>query len=235
MKGNRLRSVLRQVRSQRAFTMLELIVVIAVVAILASVAVPLATVFEDRARASATVDELESLETALLAHYEDFGSFPAALADLETQGYLVGQVQNDDYSTDAWANAYSYTRSGMSATVSSAGRDFTASTADDISLSVSAGVVARERTLQEIQQIHVALRNYEWQRVSSSLPPLPTHWEDQGGTDGAYTMLQDAGLLPSGSELLNDAWGDTYTYAGTPVAVVNSPNIGTGAGGGGPT
>lgn len=218
----------RRKNGTRGFTMIEVIVVIAVLAILASVAVPLATVFEDRARAKATIDELDGIKTALLAYYEDWGSYPASLADLETGGYLVGQV-NDEYGTDGWLHDYQYTASGMTASVSSAGLDFTASTPDDIAVSVSADGIAREITRREMDQIHVALRNYEYQRISASLAPLPSHWADQGGGDGAYTILKDEGLLPSGSDLATDGWGDPYVYSGTPADAVGSANVGAGA------
>jgi prepilin-type N-terminal cleavage/methylation domain-containing protein len=218
----------------RGFTMIEVIVVIAVIAILASVAIPLATVFEDRARAKATIEELDGIKSALLAYYEDWGSFPAALADLETGGYLTDQA-NDAFGTDAWLHGYEYTASGMSASVASAGLDFASSTSDDIAVSVSAEGVAREITRREMDQIHVALRNYEYQRVASELDPLPDHWADEGGEDGAYAVLRNEGLLPSGTELNADGWGQPYTYAGSPVDVVNSPNIGSGTSGGGAT
>ncbi|MBZ0267234.1 type II secretion system GspH family protein, partial [bacterium] len=224
----------RRTNGTRGFTMIEIIVVIAVLAILASVAVPLATVFEDRARAKATADELDGIRAALLAYYEDWGSFPATLADLETGGYLTGQV-NDEYGTDGWLHDYDYTAGGMTATVASAGLDFTASTPDDIAVSVTAAGVARDITRREMDQIHVALRNYEYRRIASELEALPGHWADEGGNDGAYSILKGEGLLPSGNELAADGWGDGYTYAGSPVDVVNSGNVGAGTGGGGGT
>ena len=72
------RCVGRAGRSGEAgFTMIEMIVMVGVIAVLASIAVPLVTVMEDRARGKATLAEMESLEEALLAWYDDFGGFPA--------------------------------------------------------------------------------------------------------------------------------------------------------------
>jgi prepilin-type N-terminal cleavage/methylation domain-containing protein len=213
---------------ERGFTMLEMIVVVAVIAVLASIAIPLAAIFEDRAREEATEREMQSLEKALVAWYEDHDSFPADLDSLVDNGYLAAGLDSLGHSQDAWFNDYVYTPTSMTANLRSWGIDRTASTSDDLLLQVSAGASARAETRDEMETIHVALRNYESVRVVSSLPSLPNHWDVSGPTDGAFQMLISEGLIPNEVRFLTDSWGSTYAYAGTPSDAVASPGLGAG-------
>jgi general secretion pathway protein G len=215
-------------RFERGFTMLEMIVVVAVIAILASIAVPLTTVFEDRARTGATEEEMRSLEDALVAWYEDHGSFPADLDSLTTGGYLAGDTDPLGHRKDAWYSDYAYVPAGMVAGLASPGADRASATADDITRQVTAGVVARAETRDEMETIHVALRNYETIRIPSSLPSLPNHWDVQGVTPGAFQDLVAEGLLPNDTRFLTDSWGSTYVYNGTPEDWVASTGLGAG-------
>jgi len=210
---------------EAGFTMIEVIVVVAVIAILASIVAPMATMMEDRARLKATREEMDNLGNALLSYYGDNGVYPDSLGQLAVDGYLGGQLDTDAYSSDAWFNDYDYTQAGLSATVISAGPDFTLSTPDDVTRVVAAAVVAREETRDEIGTIHVALRNYETIRVPNLLPDLPPHWDVQGATPGAFQELVGEGLIPNEIRFLTDSWGSTYAYGGTPQDYVVSPNL----------
>jgi prepilin-type N-terminal cleavage/methylation domain-containing protein len=213
---------------ERGFTMIELIVVVSAIAILASIAIPLAITMETRTRIQASEKEMHAVERALVAYYEDHGFFPADLDSLETGGYMAGNLGTEDHTTDAWFRDYRYTPAALTASLVSDGPDFTASTADDITFSVSAGVVARTETRDEMETIHVALRNYESVRVISSLPALPSHWNTQSGLDGGFQMLVAEGMLPNEARFLTDSWGSTYAYGGTPQDYVTSTNVGVG-------
>jgi len=215
-------------RGVRGFTMIELIVVVASIAILASIALPLALNMDTRARMDATEEEMRSVERALIAYYEDHGFFAADLDSLETGGYLGGALGAADPTLDAWFRAYRYTPAALAATLVSDGPDHVAATADDISFAISAGVVARTETRDEMETIHVALRNYESIRVTSSLPSLPDHWDTAGAIDGAFQDLVAEGMLPDEPRFLADSWGSTYAYGGTPQDYVTSPNVGAG-------
>lgn len=212
-------------RGEAGFTMIEMIVVVAVIAILASIVVPMATMMEDRARLKATREEMDNLGGALLSYYEDNGVYPDSLGQLALDGYLGGQLDTDSYASDAWFNDYDYARAGLSATVISAGPDFVLSTGDDVTRVVAAAVVARKETRDEIGTIHVALRNYESVRVANLLPDLPSHWDVQGATPGAFQDLVAEGLIPDEVRFLADSWGSTYVYGGTPQDYVASPNL----------
>jgi type II secretory pathway pseudopilin PulG len=206
--------------------MIEVIVVLAIVSVLAAIVVPLATVFEDRAREEATREEMQGIERALVAWYEDHGAFPDHLDSLAVRGYLDADFDTDAHTTDAWHETYDYSPAGMTADLVSAGVDRTPSTGDDLALTVTGTRHARRETRDEMETIHVALRHYESQRIPHGLSPLPDHWPDQGMTDGAFTILVDEGLLPDEARFLSDSWGTTYEYSGSPADYVTSPHLG---------
>jgi general secretion pathway protein G len=220
MERNRKRAA-----GEAGFTMIEVIVVVAVIAILASIVVPMASMMEDRARLDATRQEMDNLGDALLSYYEDNGVWPDSLGQLALDGYLGGQLDTDSYATDGWFNDYDYTRAGLTATMVSAGPDITLATGDDVTRVVAAAVVARKETRDEIGTIHVALRNYETVRVPNLLPDLPSHWDVQGATPGAFQALVAEGLIPNEIRFLTDSWGSTYAFGGTPQDYVTSPNL----------
>ncbi|HZW06792.1 MAG TPA: prepilin-type N-terminal cleavage/methylation domain-containing protein [Phycisphaerales bacterium] len=63
--------------STRAFTLVELIAVIVVLAILAGVAIPKYFDYSTRARASALSGTLKAMQQSILAYNRDFGGWPA--------------------------------------------------------------------------------------------------------------------------------------------------------------
>lgn len=209
----------------KGFTLIEVIVAIAVVAILASIALPMAAAIEDRARVDATRSELAGLHEALQAYFEDNGSFPADLADLSSDGFIAGGFDDNEITTDSWRNDYDYTPAALTATLISPGVDRILATADDLTITVEATPYARETTRDEIRTIRTALRNYETLRVPNTLPALPAHWDSSGGSAGAFQELVDENLLPNDTRYLTDSWGSSYVYSGTPADFVTSPNL----------
>lgn len=63
-------------KRKSGFTLMEIMVVIIVIAVLASVAGPMIGSITDQGRASATKSKLSSLKSALLAYQGDVGRFP---------------------------------------------------------------------------------------------------------------------------------------------------------------
>ena len=59
------------------FTLVELLIVVVVIAILASIAFKIGGVGEDSSRRNITVERLQMLENALSGYYAAFGSYPA--------------------------------------------------------------------------------------------------------------------------------------------------------------
>lgn len=103
------------------FTLIEIIIAVAIVAILAGTITPLAFKEMIKAREEATLKELKILNTALVEFYEDTGRFPtedeglaALLADPGASGWqgpYVGGERSDpltELTTDSFSETYTY-------------------------------------------------------------------------------------------------------------------------------
>ena len=75
-------------RTQRGFTMIELIVVMAVIGLLLSIAVPRYMAALDRGKAQVQQQNLALMREAIDKFYGDNGRYPDALDDLVTKRYL---------------------------------------------------------------------------------------------------------------------------------------------------
>ena len=71
-----------------AFTLIELIVVLAIIALLVAVAVPRYFNSVERAKEAALKQNLSVMRDALDKYYGDTGSYPSTLDDLVTRRYL---------------------------------------------------------------------------------------------------------------------------------------------------
>jgi len=103
------------------FTLIEVVVAVAIVAIMAAAITPLAYREITRAREEATLDELAALRNGLLEFYEDTGRFPseaeglgALLTDPGANGWQGPYVGGGnglplvEATTDAWGDPYLY-------------------------------------------------------------------------------------------------------------------------------
>ncbi len=217
--------------TRRGFTLIELIVVVAVIAILAAVAVPMVDVVQTRARSDSTLEEMSSLRTALESYYADHLAFPATLDGLEQDGRIASAFRSGDAFQDGWGNAYTWQPGAETATVTSFGPDQTAAD-PNLTLTVDGRRFLIERTRDDMETIHIALRNYESVRVQSGLDPLPGTWYDAASAaQSALGRLVAAGDLPNSTRYAADAWGAIYIYDGTPADRVRSRTL-DGAGGG---
>ncbi len=77
--------------------MVELLIVVAIIAILATIAIPVYTSRVEAARVANTVSELSSLGHAILAYQATNDNFPANLGVINQAG-----------ATDPWGNPYQY-------------------------------------------------------------------------------------------------------------------------------
>ncbi|MFQ5543392.1 MAG: type II secretion system protein [Nitrospiria bacterium] len=141
-------------RKEEGFTLIEVIVVIAIMSILAGSLAPVISQQIEAAREDATKVEMETLREALEAYAVDTSEFPDeqstssdSLVDLEeepggTNGwrgpYIIGKFSSQDYTTDAWNNAYryQYTSGSNLVTLTSQGPDRTLGSQDDILLTI---------------------------------------------------------------------------------------------------
>jgi prepilin-type N-terminal cleavage/methylation domain-containing protein len=67
--------------SSRAFTLIELLIVVAIIAILASIAVPNFLEAQTRSKVSRAAADVRSLATALEAYHTDYNSYPPTPLD----------------------------------------------------------------------------------------------------------------------------------------------------------
>ena len=76
------------VLGRRAFGLLELSLVLAIIAILLAIALYSAKAIREVALAGRVVDELNSIAIASTRYYSQNGTWPATLLDLKTGGYI---------------------------------------------------------------------------------------------------------------------------------------------------
>ncbi len=228
---DRTESVRRQsnIRSARrrltaGFSLIEMIVVIAIMAVLAGVAVPTVDLLQTRTRSNRTVDQMEVLKSSLDEYFVDHLGYPAQLDDLETDGYISSSFGAGDAFLDGWGNGFTYATTGTSAAVSSLGPDQVAS-ADDIDLNVDGSPILRTRTRENMATIHLALQRYEDARIDSGLPVLPSQWFDANPLACALGLLVTHGYIENDSRYQADAWGSEFAFTGSPDVHVASVNL----------
>jgi len=145
-------------RGRRGFTLLEVVIAIAVISILASVAVPYAAQIINQSREGSARKEMEELYGAIMGNPSvstpgfvgDMGRLPANLTQLNVQAgqpggtngtlgvrfgwfgpYINTGFDVNGYLNDPWGTPYAYGNPGAGQ-IRSAGKDRTIGTADDI-------------------------------------------------------------------------------------------------------
>lgn len=83
--------------SQRAFTLIELMVTIAIIGVLATIAVPTYSDYIDKAKAVQAVMDIKHIEQLLATYQSSNGKFPPSLNEVGVQSLL-----------DPWGNPYQY-------------------------------------------------------------------------------------------------------------------------------
>ena len=224
-----------QTANQRAgFTLLEIVIAVTIMAIMAGIAVPLASkAFESKAR-GVTNNELDELADAVGIYFEDVLDFPGEIDDLwiEPAGvvgwtgpylpYLsTDQLSGDsDWSVDAWSRPYVLSTLGDALTITSPGADAIAGNADDLEVEIDATPIRREHTRDQLDVLNQAVELYN----GINLPDTPL------STTYSFLIqkLVDDGFMPTKTGYEVDAWGDDLVLvpAGlSPPVKIGSVNL----------
>ena len=111
-------------RKQQGFTLIELMIVIAIIGILAAVAVPAYSDYTIRARVSEALSFGQSAKTSVSEYYTSMGTMPANAAEAGFHGTFSAVVQSITYTVTAGDGVLTIAVNDVGGDVS-AGDDFT--------------------------------------------------------------------------------------------------------------
>ncbi len=110
MRGVRHISEQKDLRCEGGFTLIELVIVMAIIAILASLAIPVFTSTIRNAKEAALKEDLHVMRNAIDSYTMDKGKAPQSLDDLVQAGYLREiPVDPMTQSRDTWVTSTSDT------------------------------------------------------------------------------------------------------------------------------
>jgi len=232
---------------RRGFSLIGVIVVLAVIGLLAGLAIPLATPTTQRRQIDETREEMRLLVASIPNYFWDCRRLPASFSALESNvGSISGWMGpyanamvssrpavNVSLDQDAWNQAYVVTDTATgvawtsssttnSITITSRGPDKTLGTSDDLAYVCDVMFMRRKETTDEIRILNVAITKYNATYLATA--PLT------GDFDSILSALYNANLLPRPptghtDTLRTDGWGNVYVASpggGAPATAVVS-------------
>lgn len=123
-----------RVAASRAFTLIELLLVLVILAVLAAVVVPKFTNRSEQAKRTAAATDIANIETALDAYEIDNGSYPEELGVLAQKSQSGHGPYLKQVNDDPWGRPYVYVNPGQHSSVDlySVGPDGREGTDDDV-------------------------------------------------------------------------------------------------------
>ena len=111
--------MLTKIRSQRGFTLIEVVAAAALIGILATMLMPSLSGANDRVKNAKLTNDLAAIDQAIQVYRMDTGKVPTSLESLDSS-YLGGKLEFKDAAGDALtysadANGTSYTLAGKNA------------------------------------------------------------------------------------------------------------------------
>ena len=105
-------------KREKGFSLIELLIVVAIIGIIAAIAVPQLMNAMDRGRQRRSMADMRNIATAGGTMRVDTSSYPLVLADLSANGYMQVTPTND-----GWGNPYVYVGAADTYTITSLGSD----------------------------------------------------------------------------------------------------------------
>lgn len=188
-------------RHSRGFTLLEMIVALAVLSILAATAMPLASALVQADKRQEVQRELAAIGDALEAHWFDRAAFPVALDSAGFYGTHLqpGVGSNGIEDPFGAGQRYVYAVNGTTgiATVHSRGEN---------------GVDNGAANEEFVVQVHAAVPGLKktWQRLRLIVELLADHIEAGGSVAGSWPAVRAA--IGLGAEFDSDGFGTTFDW-----------------------
>ncbi len=212
-------------KSERGFTLIELVVVVAILAVLVGVSFPAVTAIEAGEKYRTAKEILENHAKAIKAFGEDIGRLPANLEELPTNpsnavGWLGPYIDTPTGladSEDPWMTPLGFQHITVdTCRLACAGEDRQLGTADDVTRLISIAPELRARTRFTVDHVNTAIDVYNDENLVTA--PLA------GTIDTVVGSLQAGGLLPTGKDWSRDSVGDKLLTSAAPVTYVESKN-----------
>jgi type II secretion system protein G len=131
---------LRKLQKKKGFTLVELLVVVAILAILLVVLIPSALGYSDKARDTRAAKDIRNFTTVVEAFASANGNYPEASLDTDNPRSIASVMQSKGIKwtgdetgvVDPWNNPYYYDLTEDYYCIGSSGKDGTLNTSDDI-------------------------------------------------------------------------------------------------------